>query len=159
DPQRVLFDDVPISTTLTGGAPSIDVCLVTVGIRRIANAPATDVNVYWTTLTTNVTAPDTNLDTPPTLLGTVSLPANGGASVTTLVTFGAQGGPALFNAPLNYSLIDTFGTFSIGVSLSNTDPNNGWRLTNGPSPNAQSIVWMYDPNHTAQANDEGGYNF
>lgn len=158
DPTRVLFDDVPITAAVLGGATSLDVCRVTVGIRRLANAPATDVNVFWSTMTTMVTAPDTNLDTPPTLLGTVSLAANGAAGLTELVTFGSTGGPTLFNVPLNGDLLTGFGTFAIGVSLSNADGANGWRITSGPAANA-NVFWLYDPNHTAQMNDEGAYAF
>lgn len=158
DPSRALFDDVPISNALLGGMTELEVCRVTVGIRRLAGAPATDVNVFWSTITTEVTAPDTQLDTPPSALGTISLPA-AAATITELVTFGASGGPALFTVPLNTTIFDTFGTFSIGVSLSSTDSLNGWRITNGPSVNAQGLFWLYDPNHTGQATDEGAYSF
>jgi len=159
DSARTLFDDVPIPAAILNGATSLDVCRLTVGIRRIAGAPATDVNVFWSTMTTTVAAPDTNLDTPPVLLGTVSLGVNGAAAVTELVTFGASGGPTLFNVPLNTTLINGFGTFAVGVSFSNTDINNGWRVTSGASPNATGIFWLYDPNMTAQTSPEGGYNF
>jgi MYXO-CTERM domain-containing protein len=157
DPNRLLFDDVPIANADLGGMTSLDVCRVTVGIRRLANAPATDVNVFWSTMTTAVTAPDTQLDTPPNALGSVSLAA-APAAVTELITFGASGGPALFTVPLNTDILSGFGTFSIGVGLSDTGGLNGWRMTNGPSANA-NVFWLYDPAHTAQANDEGAYLF
>ena len=48
----VTFDDVPIPATLLGGFTAVDVNKVTVGIRRIANAPATNVSLYWATCTT-----------------------------------------------------------------------------------------------------------
>lgn len=159
DPARTLFDDVPIPSSILLGATSLDVCRVTVGIRRLANAPATDVNIFWSTVTSVVTAPDTNLDTPPLLLGTASLAANGAASVTELVTFGASGGPTLFSVGLNSDLITGFGTFAIGVSLSSTDVSNGWRVTSGASANATGLFWLYDPNLTAQPNTEGAYSF
>jgi hypothetical protein len=123
DNARVAFDDVPIPDATLMGATSLDVCRLTVGIRRLASAPATDVSVYWSTLTTIVTAPDTNLDLPATLLGTVSLAANGTTTVTELVTFGSSGGPTLFNVPLNLTLFSGFGAFTVGVNLSNTDPS------------------------------------
>ncbi|MBC7773459.1 MAG: hypothetical protein H7210_13260 [Pyrinomonadaceae bacterium] len=159
DAARVLFDDVPIPAALLNGATSLDVCRVTVGIRRLANAPATDVNVFWSSVTTTVVAPDTNLDTPPSLLGTASLAANGAAAVTQLVTFGVTGGPTLFNTPLNSDFFAGFGTFAVGVSLSNTDANNGWRVTSGPAANATGLFWLYDPNLSAQTNPEGAYSF
>lgn len=161
DPARTLFDDVPIPIARLGANTSIDVTRVTVGIRRIANAPATDVLLYSSTLTTTVTAPDTNLDTPPVLRGTQSLAAAGAASLTELVVFG-DGVNTLFNVPLNFDIFtpaNTFGAFALGVSLSNADNNNGWRITSGPDANAQTLFWLYDPGHTAQVNDEGAYNF
>jgi len=158
DGTRALFDDVPVPAATLNGATSLDVCRITVGIRRLANAPATDVNVFWSSMTTTVVAPDTNLDTPPNLLGTVSLAANGAAAALELVTFGVTGGPTLFNVPLNGDLFAGFGTFSVGVGLSNPDGNNGWRITSGASANA-NIFWLYDPNLSAQATNEGAYAF
>lgn len=158
DGTRALFDDVPIPNSRLGAATPVDVCHVQVGIRRLAAAPATDVRVFWTGMTTAPTAPDTEIVTPPTLLGIVSLPVNGASSVTQLVDFGVSGGATLFNAPLNSTLLPGFGTFSIGVSLSSTDSSQGWRITSGADANA-NVFWLYDPNHTAQPNDEGAYLF
>lgn len=157
DNRRVAFDDIPIPNATLNGATSLDVCRVTVGIRQVAGAPATDVNVFWSTLTTTVTAPDTEIDIPATLLGTVSLPA-AAATVTSLVSIGTSGGPTLFNVPLNSTIINGFGTFAIGVGLSSTDGLNGWRLTNGPSANA-NVFWQYDPGLTGQPNPEAAFLF
>ena len=157
DGTRVLFDDVPIPASTLGGGTVLDVQRVTVGIRRLARAGATAVSVYWSTMTTSVVAPDTQLDTPPSTIGTVSLDATDTAG-TTLVTFGSSGGPTLFSVPLNMDMFTDFGTFGIGVGISNTDGLNGWRLTAGPSPNA-NVFWLYDPNHSALATDEGAFLF
>lgn len=157
DNTRVLFDDVPVPAATLNGNTMLDVTRVTVGIRRLAGAAATDVNVFWSTMTTSVTAPDTQLDTPPSLIGTVSLGV-AAAAVTEMVTFGTSGGPTLFSVPLNSDLFTGFGTFGIGVSLSNTDGNSGWRIASGPSGNA-NVFWLYDPNHSAMANDEGLFAF
>ena len=51
-----------------------------------------------------------------------------------------------------------FGTFGIGVALSSTDGLNGWRLTSDPAANA-NVFWLYDPNHSALATDEGAFLF
>ncbi|MGE3108165.1 MAG: hypothetical protein AB7G11_09960 [Phycisphaerales bacterium] len=157
DNLRTPYDDVPIPNAILNGATSLDVCRVTVGIRRLTGAPATDVSVYWSTLTTMVMAPDTEIDLPSNLIGTVSLPA-AAATATELVSLGTSGGPTLFNVPLNSTLISGFGTFAIGMNLSSTDPLNGWRITNGPSANA-NVFWQHDPNHTGQANDEAAFLF
>lgn len=157
DGTRALFDDVPIPAATLGGNTTLDVQRVTVGIRRLAGAGATDVNVFWSTMTTSVVAPDTQLDTPPNSIGTVSLDA-AAAAATELVSFGTSGGPTLFSVPLNTDMFTDFGTFSIGVSISNTDGLNGWRLTSGPAANA-NVFWVYDPNHSALATDEGAFLF
>lgn len=156
DNARTAYDDIPISDAILEGATAIDVCRVTVGIRRIAGAPATDVSVFWSTLSTTVTAPDTELDLPSNLIGTQSFGA-AAASTTQLVTFGASGGPTLFTAPLNTTLISGFGMFTIGVNLSSTDSLNGWRMATGAA-NA-NIFWMHDPGLTGQANPEAAYLF
>lgn len=151
---NVVFDDVPIPTTRLAGNTSIDVTRVTVGIRRIAGAPATDVSLFWSTATTGAVLPDTELDVPFNAIGTLSLEA-AAATVTELVTIG-DGSTVLFTAPLNTTLITPdFATFFIGVQLSNVDALNGWRITSGPDANA-NVFWMYD---TDLADPEGRFNF
>jgi len=146
DNTRIAYDDVPINNTVLGAATSMDVTKVTVGIRQVAGAPTTDVSVFWTTLTTTVTAPDTQIDSPGSLIGTTNLPA-AAASVTSLVTFG-DGVNTLFNVPLNSTLIPGFGSFALGVRLSSTDSSNGWRNTTPAAgfANANQAMWVYDPN-------------
>lgn len=163
DAARTLFDDVPISNAILNSATNLEVCKVTVGIRRIgsvtAPAPATDVNIYWSTLAGAATAPDTILDTPPNLLGTVALGADTVTS-TTLVSIGTSGGPTLFSVPLQYGFSAGFGAFSIGVSFSNTSTANGWRITNpSPSPNATGLAFLWDPNMTGTPNPEFAFSF
>ncbi|MBL8880199.1 MAG: PEP-CTERM sorting domain-containing protein [Phycisphaerales bacterium] len=157
DPARIAFDDVPIPVDRLGGDNKVEVTRITVGIRRLANAPATDVMLYYSTLTTDVTAPDTNLDLPATQFAIASLAANGASSTTQLVTIG-NGVDPLFTADLNETLFSGFGTFAIGVGFSNANNNNGWRITSGADANA-NVFWLYDPGHTSQANDEGAYFF
>jgi MYXO-CTERM domain-containing protein len=152
---NVVFDDVPIPSSRLAGNTSIAVTRVTVGIRRLANAPATDVSIFWATSTTGATLPDTELDVPFNSVGAVSLGANGAASVTQLITIG-DGSTTLFTAPLNTTLITPdFATLLIGVQLSNVDPLNGWRLTSGLDANA-NVGWMYDTDFT---DPESRFNF
>jgi hypothetical protein len=147
------LDDIPIPLANIGGATTIDVTKVTYGIRRLANAPATTITAYWSTVTTEATAPDTQLDVPTTLIGTAALPANGTAAVTELVSFG-DGTSTLFTVDLNDTIIaGGFGTFATGVSIdppNALNPNNGWRITNGPDANVDAF-WRHDPNDDSEA--------
>jgi len=149
DGARVAYDDVPLSNALLAGNTSLDVTRITVGIRRLAGAPATDVSVLWTTLTTGTTPPDTQIDTPGNLVGTTSLAA-AGAAVTELVSFG-DGVTTMFNVPLNNTLIAGFGSFGLGVRISNPDSLNGWRITTPAAgfANAGGAMWCHDPNGTS----------
>lgn len=156
DPARTVFDDVPIPNARLNSMTHIAVTRVTVGIRRLAGAPATDVSIFRSTFTTDVTAPDTNLDIPAGLIGTVSLPA-AAASATQLVTLG-DGNSILFTTSLNSTLFDGFGTFAVGVRFSNDSNLSGWRITSGADANA-NVFWLHDPNLSQQANPEGAYFF
>lgn len=160
----ITFDDIPIPLAVLGaGNTALEVTRVTVGIRRTGTdfvapsgpqgaAPASDFNLFYTTATTTVVAPDTNIDTPPIFVATQSLPARTEAGfVTELVTFG-DGVTPLFTVPLNFTILQSapgaedFGTFMIGLQISDTTGNalNGWRTTTGPSANAAGIFWLYD---------------
>ncbi|MFN0134763.1 MAG: PEP-CTERM sorting domain-containing protein [Phycisphaerae bacterium] len=167
DANRFALDDVPIPASRLGGFTSIDVTRVTVGIRRIGGAPATDIELFHSTFANSALAPDTVLNTPPTSAGTQSLAANGAVSVTQLVSFG-DGVSTLFNTPLNMDLIGDgdplngpeFGSLAIGVRFSNVSSNlNGWRITNGPDANVTTAAWMYDPGLTGSPNPELQFNF
>jgi hypothetical protein len=153
--QDVTFDDIPIPNARLFGATAVDVTRVTVGIRRAGNAPATDVNLFWATATTTVTAPDTELDVPYNAIGSASLLArNTGSFITEQVVFG-DGASTLFTAPLNSTLLNGFGTFLLGLQFSNGDVLNGWRLTSGADANA-NVMWIYDTDVVAP---EGAFNF
>jgi len=152
--QNVVFDDVPVPTSRLAGNTSIAVSRVTVGIRRLAGAPAVEVSLFWSTATTGAVLPDTELDVPFNTIGAVSLAA-AAATVTELVTIG-DGSSVLFTAPLNTTVITPdFATFFIGVQFSSADALNGWRITSGADANA-NVFWMYDTDAT---NPEGRFNF
>jgi hypothetical protein len=150
---RVIFDDVPISNATLGLNTSLQVTKVTVGIRQVgtvaAPAPATDVSVFWTTFNSGAVAPDTQIDIPSNLIGTTNIAAST-VGVTTLVSFG-DGVAPLFTVPLNTTLIAGFGSFGLGVNLSNINGANGWRLTTPAvgSANAGGAVWAHDPAQTS----------
>lgn len=145
DNRRVAFDDVPIPVARLGGNVWVDLTQVSVGIRQVAGAPATTVNIYTATLTTGPTPPATELDPPGTLICTANLPA-AAASVTTVVNCG-NGINVFANVPLNMTLLNGFGTFAVGVKLSDTGGLNGWRLTSGPDANAD-VFWQFDKKAT-----------
>ncbi len=146
---RVAYDDVPIANALLGANTALQVTKVTVGIRQLAGAPATNVSVYWTTFTTATTPPDTQIDIPANLVGMQGLGA-AAASVTSLVTFG-DGVTPMFTVPLNTTLIPGFGSFALGVNLSSTNSANGWRITNPAVgfANANTAAWAHDPDQTS----------
>jgi MYXO-CTERM domain-containing protein len=157
DNRRVAFDDVNFADADVGANTHVEITRITVGIRRGAAAPATDVTLYWSTFTTPVVAPDTELDVPYTSIGTVSLPINPAAGfVTELVSMGDGVNP-MFTAPLS-NLFGGFKSMAIGMNLSSTDPIQGWRITNAPGPNA-NVFWQHDPFMTGQANPEASFLF
>ncbi len=160
DPLRVAFDDIPVPNATMGANTALSVSRVTVGVRRLANAPAVTVDLYWATATTTVTPPDTELDIPYNNVCTVNLPANGAASVTTLVTCGDGVNPiaGMSNVPMNGTLIAGFQTFLLGMRFSSGDALNGWRITSGLSANA-NVFWQHDPNVTGQPNPEAAFLF
>jgi hypothetical protein len=155
DNRRTAYDDVNFADASVGANAFVEITKVTVGVRRLANAPATDVTVTWSTFTTPATAPDTELDLPASVVGTTSLAPNGAAAVTQLVSFG-DGVSTLFTAPLS-NLVAGFKSIAIGLNLSSADSLNGWRLTTG-APNA-NVFWQHDPFLTGQANPEAVFQF
>ncbi len=156
DNRRTAFDDVNFSDAAVGANTAIEVTRVTVGIRRLASVEATDVRISWATLTPGPVAPDTELDLPASVIGTTSLAANGAASVTQLVSFG-DGTTPIFIAPLS-TIFTGFKSFAIGLNLSSTSGNQGWRITNGPSANG-NVFWQHDPFLTGQPNPEAAFLF
>lgn len=143
---RVAFDDVmiPDARLTNPGDNALEVTRITYGIRRAGTAPEVTLNLYYSTATTGTVLPDTELDVPITQFGSVTLPARVGQPgfVTELVTVG-DGVTPLFTVALNNTLVAGFNGFFAGLSFSNADANNGWRVTNGPDGNINSF-WVYD---------------
>ncbi len=140
---NVMFDDVSFADSLVSGSDSISITKVKVGIRRTVNAPATDVQIYYTTPNDTSTTINTVIKIPPVLLGTVSLPANGASLVTTVVSLG-DSVSALFKIKTDTSTFyPGYQTFFIGASLSSDNIANGIRFTS-PSAVNQDFVWIYN---------------
>jgi MYXO-CTERM domain-containing protein len=138
----IALDDVFVTDAAAGNAPQLQVNLVSVGIRRLANAPAVSVSLFWAEITGTDFA--TWSFSAPTLIGTANLPANGTTAVTTPVTASNLAG--LFTANLNKLLAPGFGGFAIGVAFTNSDTLNGWRVVNSPTVGASANgFWIDQP--------------
>src|SRR4051812_44191421 len=66
---RIVFDDVSIANSFVTG-DSITVTKVSVGIRRVPGAPATEVKIYYAALDDTSTVVGSQVKIPPVLLGT-----------------------------------------------------------------------------------------
>src|SRR6185369_4526586 len=97
----ITFDDIPIPaqrlTPTSALLTRINVCQITVGIREIGPAPATDLNVYWASYTSNAVAPDTDVDTPPHLITDGTSPVSTLAGSPFIGTTVTRSLPALTN--------------------------------------------------------------
>ncbi|MEQ1906505.1 MAG: hypothetical protein ABL888_20140 [Pirellulaceae bacterium] len=128
----IWFDDATFSapSLLLNGvnfATALDVKELKFGIRRLANAPATDVSLYLAAMNPSVT---TITPSSVKFLGTFNLAANGATAVTHVQT--ATVAPGTFKIPILY---DGFGAANFGyvlggASLSNVNGANGIRLNN-----------------------------
>lgn len=131
---HIFFDDVPVSLGVNPGNMPLMVTSVTVGIRQVAGAPATTVDLFYAQVNTTTAVPTID---GVTQFGTANLTAKT-ASVTSLVTVSNPGG--LFTMYPNGTLLSGYGVFAIGVRLSETTTGlNGWRLTSGPDPNIDAF--------------------
>ncbi len=138
----IALDDVFVTDAAAGNAPQLQVNLVSVGIRRLANAPAVSVSLFWAEITGTDFA--TWSFSAPTLIGTTNLPANGVTAVTTSVSASNLAG--LFTANLNKILAPGFGGFAIGVAFSTVDTANGWRVVTAPTVGATANgFWINQP--------------
>ncbi len=144
----VAFDDAFISNTLLGGNTAITLDTVTVGIRRTAAAPATDVSIWAAPMI------GTDLTTPgavgtPVLLGTVSLAARAGTGfVTELVSVNSTVTMALNS--LIAGATPNFSGLFIGVQLSNISTENGWRIVSGGTVGSNFTDRFYTYNTVTQ---------
>ncbi|MFO0832711.1 MAG: PEP-CTERM sorting domain-containing protein [Phycisphaerales bacterium] len=122
------FDDVFIDNALIGGNNAITLDSVTVGIRRLAGAGATTINVYAAPMLTSDLNTSAAMGTP-VLLGSVNLGAQAAAATV----------PVTVNAPLTTILLNSniagatplFSGLFIGVQVTNLDTLQGWRIVSG----------------------------
>lgn len=149
----VAYDDVNIPSAIAQGSDSISITKVKVGIRRVPNAPATNVNVYYTTFEDDSTGGNTIKKASHVFLGKVSLPVNGSSLVTTVVSLG-DSVTALFKIKTDRNSANSgYQKFLIGASFDNPSPGNGIILTKELNNNADSI-WI---DNTDSNNDKELY--
>lgn len=137
----VAYDDVNIPSAIGQGSDSIAITKINIGIRRVPNAPATNVNLYYTTFQTDSTGDKTISKASHVFLGKVSLPVNGGSLVTSIVSLG-DSVTALFKVKAETNNGGNgYQKFLIGASFDNPSPGNGIVLTKEQNNNVDSI-WI-----------------
>jgi len=114
---------------LPPAATSLKLDQVVVGFRRLANAPAVNVQVFATAMTFNGAA--FNIGTQ-TSLGVVTLPANGAAAVTEMLTFSD------LTTTLALELVSNPGLGGFWIAFQTQGPNaadtlNGFRVATAPA--------------------------
>jgi hypothetical protein len=138
----VAYDDVSIPTSSATGSDSISITQIKVGIRRVPNAPATTVSIYYSAFQDgkgSVNKTPENI-----LLGKVSLPVNGSSLVTSVIALG-DSATALLRIKKDTSMAcEGFQKILIGASFDNPSSGNGIVLTKEESKNLDSI-WVVNP--------------
>ena len=132
----IAFDDVHFPAAAENNKDSVSITKINVGIRRMPNAPATNVNIYYTTMQEGSLQKHL-----PVFLGKVSLPVNGGSFLTSIISLG-DSVTALFKIKPEASVgSDQQQTLMIGASFDNPSSANGIILTKTPGNNTNSI-WI-----------------
>lgn len=143
----LVFDDVLIPSSQVQGTDSIRITKIKYGIRRLADAPAISVSLYYTLVDDTATLYDNFIKIPPVFLGTINLPENGPTSVTEIVSLGDSITPLFTIKTEPDNLYTGFQTLFLGLSFSD-DPTglNGWRVTIPRAPNSANddAMWIYD---------------
>ncbi len=135
----VAYDDINIPSTMGLGSDSISITKVNLGIRRAPNAPATNVNLYYTTLKLN-SAGNNAVSDAPVFLGKVSLPVNRGSLVTSVISLG-DSSSTLFKISTTANIANNGYKVLIGASFDNPSPANGVILGKTLNDNADSL-WI-----------------
>lgn len=150
---KVVFDDINIPSGIINDADSIGFTNIKVGITRLANAPAVTVNVYLTGLDPTSFGLDSVVDVPGELIGTFNLPANGATQVTRILSVGDS--INIFKSLLRDTgnFFNNFQTAFVGISFSNANTTNGWRLTSGGGN--YNGAWLYNVDSVAPRNAFG----
>ncbi len=147
----VFLDDVNIPSTLIGANDSIRFTMLKFGLYRLAGAPATTLEVFYSNYDDTATLVPNLFKIPPTLIGTVALPAQTtsgqyiatlGDSVSRLFAIAADTG----NVFMNYQ------TVFLGIRFADTTLS-GWQLATGGAN--YNYFWHYNPT----SNQRSAYRF
>lgn len=144
--QTVIFDDVHVPASVVAGYDSLRLTKLSFGILRYANAPATTMNVWITTVNPAATTYTTLINVPPTHVGSISLPAGGATNTSTLVSLGDSVSTLVRVKVDTGNYYQNYSSFYIGVSFTDTT-GNGWILGNTTGnviPN-DNVFWRYIP--------------
>ncbi len=136
----IAYDDVCLSSAQQSSG-SISITKIKVGIRRAPNAPATNVNLYYTTFHNDTAGNNTTINASHVFLGKVNLPVNGASLVTSVISLG-DSVATLFKIKAEKNICGcTHQKFLIGASFDNPSSANGIVLTKAAPDNADSI-WI-----------------
>ena len=145
---NIVFDDANIPNDSIPETDSMVLLNVKVSIVRSKASPAFVVKFYASPFDPASVGNDSFPAIPPVLLGSVNVPANPGARVTTIIDLGNPS-HSLFTFKVNRNNIYP-GFTSIFIGLSFSVPNVvGWELSNGPGYN-KDLMWIYKPDEATK---------
>lgn len=132
----VAYDDVSIPAMASDGSDSVSITKINVGIRREPNAPATNVNIYYTAFQND--SAGNNTSAAHVFLGKISLPVNGASLATSVISLG-DSVTALFKIKAATGTNNQ--KFLIGASFDNPSKANGIILSKEAYDNLDEI-WI-----------------
>jgi len=148
---KVIFDDVNIPSTQVAGSDSFYITRVRFGVIRLANAPATTVRFYYSTINERFIN-DSIITLPPTLIGTTNLPATGATGTSTIVTLGDSINPLIRVKTDTGNVFNNYQTVFLGLSFSDSSRNIGWALTTPTQSYNRDVYVVYTPDSSVITN-------
>jgi hypothetical protein len=142
----VVFDDINVFAETSDSI--IAVTRLKYGIYRPANAPATTVNFYYTSLNTSASNYDNLLKVPPVSIATLNLPAGGATVSQFYINIGDSINPIFKVSANTNAIFKDFSTFFIGLSFSN--PNGAYWITSNEG-NSDDFMWIYNADSTVKS--------
>jgi hypothetical protein len=141
---KVVFDDINI---FADDGDSIAVTRLKFGIFRPANAPATTVSFYYTSLDTSAISYGALMKVPPVLIGSVDLPVAGTSASQFYVSLGDSINPVFKVEANTGAIFDFVSTFFLGVGFSNSA--GAYWLTSD-SAASDDAMWIYNADSTVK---------
>ena len=145
----IMLDDISIPSIQVQGTDSISITKLKFGIARFATAPASTIKFYYSILDDTATSLRYVTKTPPKLLGSIDLPANGATDQAFLVNLGDSINPLFKIKTDTGNIYEGVQTFFLGLSFSGaSDPDglNNWLVTTPGAPQSdnENIWWEFD---------------